>query len=122
MQDVKARLTALNAEIKKVAVDFAIYIADTTQPLEERWAIWIDAPASLKNTDEFNGNPFDWMPEDFVMYEGEFHVERGETVKLTRLLEVIEDRIEDGEEDGIFVDRFKESVLAANLLSFVYNW
>ncbi len=109
---------------------FQDYIKDQSEPLEERWTAFVEAPESLKNCDSCGGH-FNSLPDDFIMYEGPIHAERYQTIYVQDIVERIQEfkkyqgtyhTRHRGLFDKVDLDAFKEECLKDNWGSFVYDW
>lgn len=124
----------IQANLATMKPDFQKYIQDKTVSLEERWNVFVNTPAEMKNNKNYNPE-FNSLPADFIMYEGPIHMERGETKTGVELVENIEESIQDIKDDIYFgkaynqkeldkvdLDKLKEEILKMNLGKFRYDW
>lgn len=116
MKEIKAQLEVLKTGFQK-------FIVDQSVPLDERWQAWLDAPAECKNQKGWIEH-FTTLPGDFIMYDGPYHAERYETVKMADFIERVEEGIACEEEEYVSIDlnALKEEILSKNLASFTYDW
>lgn len=132
--NVAERIASLNAQIKALGVEYSAFIADKSIPLEERWAAYLSAPASMKRQDNYTTH-FNTLDGDFFMYDGTYHCERYQTVELTEVVTYIQEELANIEEhpewysarkvaelQAIDLDAFKEEILEQNVHSFKYDW
>ncbi len=119
---VKAAETAV-ANVKPVIES---YLKDTNIPLDRRWELFVSLPEYLKNHE-----PYIWrsevLPEDFIMYDGDYSAERYQTVKTVDIVEHVFGGKWDWKNDvninyNIDINALKEEILAINLGSFVCDW
>jgi hypothetical protein len=115
----KERVEDLNKQIEAIKREFEVYIADKSIPLDERWEVFMNAPADLRQHYCFL-KYFKGVPDDFVSYDGYVPAARHETVSVDRILESLEEMVDDVAEIDIVA--FKEDVLSKNLYSFEYDW
>lgn len=122
-------------QIASMKQDFEKYISDKSVPFEERWLTFINAPSELKNHENYGPN-FSTMPNDFVMYDGPIHADRGHTINIKDMFQEIEDvlsEIKEGTYEPIYnwhiksynkldVNALKEEILEKNIGSFDYDW
>lgn len=114
--------------------EFETYISNLAIPIEERWETFINAPNDIKNHDHC-GPSFQKLPDDFVMYEGPIHAERGNTIVITKMFETIEESIKSIKDESFFgskwhikaykelnINELKEEILSKNCGSFDYDW
>lgn len=113
------QLIALHDDLKGQLLAF---IADKSIPLDERFAVWEEAPVTMKEHKTFTES-FAGLPDDYVMYDGYVHADRHQTVTISDILEAAEGSY--GEASQLSPENlilFKEDVLAKNINSFVYDW
>lgn len=106
---------------------FQAYIADTTEPLEERWQAFCDAPEYLKNDMGYMCSELDkYFGEDVVYYDGPIHIERYQEQTSEDVVESLECHFEDqglsAEEVTNRINAVKEKILADNFGRFTYDW
>jgi hypothetical protein len=106
---------------------FASYIADTTEPLEERWQAFCDAPEYLKNDMGYMCSKLHhYFGEDAVSYDGPVYIERYQERTSEDVVESLECHFEDQglppEEVTNRVNAIKEKILADNFGRFTYDW
>lgn len=104
------------------------FISDTTVPLEERWAIWVNAPDSLKNHQSW---VHFWVTDEFLEGVGGnaeiYYVMRGQTICVVDVFLSLQENFTDEclVEIGITqedINREKEQILKLNLGSYCYDW
>ena len=120
---------ALDEAAAQMKPEFEAWIKDLEHPLALRWDLWVAAPTSLKNKEEwvqdfyFGDNELEWM-------ESPMYAERREIVLLDDLVERFESRgykpyyvegLSDEEYDSS-LNMLKETILRKNLYSFTYDW
>lgn len=128
------RMKKIQESLEKTKLPFEDYIKNKEIPLNERWDIFIIAPSEMKNHDNYLTS-FDSLPNDFVMYDGPIHVERGQTIKTNDMIEEIEEELINIKNDDFFrsdyyknmfiavnLDSIKEEILSKNMGSFDYDW
>lgn len=128
------QMKKIQDQMKELKSNFELYIVNLSIPLEERWQTFINAPAEMKNHDHY-GPSFKTLPNDFVMYEGPIHADRGETIKIKEMFETIEESLEDIKNDSycgadwhlkcfkeLDVNALKEEILTKNWGAFSYDW
>lgn len=115
--NIGEKIKEIKAQLEALKIGFQKFIVDQSIPLDERWQAWVDAPADVKNHKGWIEH-FTNLPEDFIMYDGPYHAERYETVKMLNLVE----RIEEAEYMSIDLNALKEEILSKNLASFTYDW
>lgn len=126
------RIALLQQEILAIKKDFEVFIKDTTIPLEERWSTWKAAPNDMKRSDSWTTH-FKALPCDWIMYDGNYHADRYQTVYMIDVVDAIEDNLAHPnewnkeyratlEEFGFSLDALKEEILEFNLGSFCYDW
>lgn len=129
-------IVSVNDQITNMKPVFAKFIADQEVPLKLRWLTFVKANDALK-CHELYCTSFDALPDDFLIYEGPYHVERNQTYTTADLIQTIEDNIADNNDpenaefvdakekalyESIDVDALKEEILASNTGSFTYDW
>lgn len=132
--DVLERMKKVQSSLENAKLPFAEYIKDQSIPLAERWEVFCLAPSEMK-THENYGPDFQSLPDDFIMYEGPIHMDRGNTMKTTTMVSDIEEALSDIANDDYFgadwhlecfsqvnLDEVKEEILQKNLGSFDYDW
>lgn len=112
---------------------YLAFIADTTIPLDERWAVFKEAPDDWKEQKSWIQH-FDFEKEFIgeISWYDDFYVDRHETVDM---VDFCEERLEDyfagkyEEEDEEWqtvviacIVAAKEEVLASNMGSFEFDW
>jgi hypothetical protein len=118
----KEQVEDLNKQIEAIKGEFATYIADKSIPLDERWEVFMNAPANLRETSPWIQR-FKGLPEDFIGYDGPVYAERHQTVDMEFILDILGEIEEyDVDPDDIDIIAFKEDVLSKNLYSFTYDW
>lgn len=128
MQDIQEKIRSLEFQVAKVKLEFERAITDTNTPLDVRWTVFMEAPGCLKNTSYSMCSEWDeYFCEDYVMYDGQYHVERHSFVNAAEVViqaEENRDFWEDMENPWNFfdIDAAKEKILAANLLGAKYDW
>jgi len=125
---IKARLEVIKAIKSDLdnALDMLIdELKNTNLDLDERWSAYVDLVNDnvLTNTELYGDGHIDILG-DFTLYD-HFYVERRETVTFVTILERLEERIEDGEENVTTPENiieWKEKVLSFCFASFTYDW
>jgi hypothetical protein len=131
---IKDRIEKINQDIEMVKSDYLKFIHDESIPLSERWETFLLAPSAMKETSVYTPS-FISLPEDFIMYEGPYHMDKGETTTTKRMIENIEEKIQEVKDEDSFYEEhvieaikkvdiiaLKEEILAMNLDSFCYDW
>ena len=121
--NIGQKMKEIKTQLEILKIGFQRFIVDQSLPLDERWQAWVDAPADVKNH-SYRIEYFKTLHGDFIMYDGPYHADRYETVKMVNLVERIEEGIACEEEDyvGIDLNALKEEILSKNLVSFTYDW
>lgn len=132
--NIPDKIKQINQDIEAVKQEYINYIHDESIPLSERWETFLLAPSSMKEFSSFTPS-FMSLPEDFIMYEGPYHMDKGETATTKRMVESIEEKIEEVKDENSFYEEhvieaikkvdiiaLKEEILAMNLGSFCYDW
>jgi hypothetical protein len=104
--------------------EFKRYIADQSIPLDTRWDFWLKAPVEMKETSPWIVH-FACLPEDFLSYDGPFHMDKYQTLECSDMVENIVEMKENPDEyDEAAVDiaALKEEILSANLHAFTWDW
>lgn len=132
---ISEKFIDLQNKIQSIKEEYIKYITNKDIPLEERWSTFINAPQELKEHDTY-GPKFKNIPNDFVMYEGPIHADRGYTINIKDMFEEIEEvlsEIKSGTYEPIYkwhiksyekldVNALKEEILEKNIGSFDYDW
>lgn len=120
LSEVESRISLVLVEIRELKKQFETVIRDKSIPLEERWALFVWAPITFKNTSS-------WV-EDFdsekllgskIFWYDDLYYERYETVNTTDMIERFKEKEEFTPE---IIDAFKEEILQKNLGSWVNDW
>lgn len=132
--DVLENMQKIQETMKNAKVSFWSYITDKSVPLSERWDAFKLAPMEMKEHENY-GPSFNSLPDDFIMYEGPTHMDRGETMNTVRMVSKIEESLIEIAEDDYFgadwhldafkqlnLDALKEEILLNNLGTFDYDW
>ncbi len=132
--DVLSRMKKVQESLEKSKLPFEQYIKNKEIPLDERWEIFILAPSEMKTHENYLTS-FDSLPNDFVMYDGPIHADRGNTIETKDMIENIQeslDEISSGDfyRDDYYKNKFlevdmnaiKEEILSKNMGSFDYDW
>lgn len=115
----------LNTEINFNKVILESNNDDKTIPLSKRWATFIDAPACIKNTEDYIVH-FDWEKKyhNLEWYDS-FNQDRYSTVNMEDLIVSMEES-ESCDDSSVYdkqsIIDIKEEILAKNLYSFVFDW
>lgn len=124
--NLKQKFDIYNSDTLSLKQELEQYITDRNIALEDRWDVWVDAPSALKNHESYIIH-LKSLPEDFIMYEGEYPVERHQTVNTSDIIECIKegswDRVTGNPVPyNIDINAVKEEIISLNLGSFVYDW
>jgi len=112
--------TALTRAIDNAKEQLIRFSSDKRIPLDKRWENFLQAPDYLKSKLSYCTS-FEGLKDDFIMYDGEMHVERYETFDLGRLLDAVND-YRDDPAVVIDYDAFREDILSKNFGSSNYDW
>ena len=124
--NLKQKLDIYLSDTLSLKQELEQYITDKSVSLEDRWDLWISAPSTLKIVEPWIVH-FKSLPEHFIMYDGELHAERYQTIYTYEII----DKLEEGDWNSveqvsipydIDIDAVKEEILSHNLGSFVYDW
>ena len=109
-------------EIDKLKESFKEFCQNKSIDIEDRWEVFEQIGAFF-GVDEWSIVDFKSLPEEFIMYDGDMHTERYQTVNTVNIIQYIEECSEDNSEfSGINIDEVKEEILDKFLWSFVYDW
>lgn len=108
------------------------YIDDKKIPVEKRWKVWCDAPSQIKRHQTWIMR-FESLGEDAIMYDGEIHCERYQTLEVGDIFNQLLDSYMwdkyadtpmevDNVEWSPRLKAFAEEVMEKRLGSFVYDW
>ena len=132
MTDINVKIRQMELNVASIKLHFEKAITDKAVPLEVRWELFVNAPRYLKNTPYNMCSEWDeYFGKDYVMYDGQYHVERHSFVVAADVIENAEENrayYEDfpEENDGPWsffnIEEAKEKVLAANLYGAKYDW
>lgn len=121
--DILSAYEAVQGQVKKL---FEQSISDKSIPLEDRWAIFVNAPDSLKNHHQW---VISWVSpeiEDGMQYEGGImYWEKYETVKAERAIEAMWEYISEENFHEIteeMISSEMEMLLSKNIGSYCYDW
>lgn len=111
----------------QVQLAFESFISDKDIPLSDRWAIWVNAPDSLKCSEGWLYHWFSTEIDDGVCYDGRiWHAERYSVVHIANVIERIEEMSKDELDflciDQEMIDNEKELILKRNIGSYQYDW
>ena len=128
MTDINTKIRQMELNVASVKLHFEKAITDENVPLEVRWDMFVNAPSYLKNTEYNMCSEWDeFFGKDYVMYDGEYHVERHSFVVAADVIECAEENKAYESDEGHVWNRFdideaKEKILAANLYGAKYDW
>lgn len=131
MTDIQTKIRQMELNVASVKLHFEKAITDESIPLEVRWELFVNAPSYLKNTKFYMCSEWDeYFGEDYVMYDGPYHVERYSFVVAADVIENAEENkayYEDfpkigNEWDYFDINEAKEKILVANLYGAKYDW
>lgn len=128
MTDIQTKIRQMELNVASVKLHFEKAITDESIPLEVRWELFVNAPSYLKNTKFYMCSERDeYFGEDYVMYDGPYHVERHSFVVAAEVIESAEENKAYESDEGHVWNRFdideaKEKILAANLHGAKYDW
>lgn len=105
-------------QIENFREEVQIYCRIKSIPLEKRWSVFEKCGVYLGEDKDWNHN-FKSLPDEFIMYDGEYHVDRHQTVIMINVVDYI---IECYGGNDINLDKFKEEILKEFIWSFVYDW
>lgn len=105
-------------QIENFRKEVQIYCRTKSIPLEERWSVFEKCGVFLGKDKDWN-HTFKSLPDKFIMYDGEYHVNRYQTVIMINVVDYI---IECYGGNDINLDKFKEEILEEFIWSFVYDW
>ena len=94
--------------------------------LDERWAAYVDlVNDSVITKTELYGDGYIDTLGDFTLYD-DFYVERHETETFINILERLQDKMADEDDDELTtpekIIEWKEKVLASGYASFEHDW
>lgn len=128
MTDIQTKIHQMELNVASVKLHFEKAITDQSVPLEVRWDMFVSAPSYLKNSRNYMCSEWDkYFGEDYVMYDGPYHVERYSFVVAAEVIESAEENKAYESDEGHVWNRFdideaKEKILAANLHGAKYDW
>ena len=128
MTDIQTKIRQMELNVASVKLHFEKAITDENVPLEVRWDMFVNAPSYLKNTEYSMCSAWDeYFGKEYVMYDGQYHVERHSFVVAADVIESAEDNKADDEYEGrtweyFDINEAKEKILAANLYGAKYDW
>lgn len=128
MTDINVKIRQMELNVASVKLHFEKAITDENVPLEVRWDMFVNAPSYLKNTEYNMCSEWDeFFGKDYVMYDGEYHVEPHSFVVAANVIECAEENKAYESDEGHVWNRFdideaKEKILAANLYGAKYDW
>lgn len=109
----------IRSETAKVNKYFADYIKNESINLDERWAVFKDAPESLKEHDTFVVH-FTWeVTHGGISWYDDFYKDK---YALVYMVEIVEQMEEQENYSVAQVDDMKAEILSKNLSSFEYDW
>lgn len=122
--------TTIKDTVKQHKELFEAYISDTTQPLEERWHAFRQAPEYLKNDMGYMASRLDrYFGDEVVRYGGPVHVERYQEMTSEDAVCCYEEFLECHEENPVrgaelqaILVPIMEKILADNFGRFTYDW
>lgn len=127
-------LRNIDAKYAELKPNFEAFITDKSKPLSERWEAFVLADDRIKGHDHY-GPRFMSLPDDFVMYDGPIHMERGQTKNVVQMVQEVEEALEEIKNDTFWrsewvkkallefnMEEFKEEVLKMNIITFNYDW
>ncbi len=127
MTDIQTKIRQMELNVASVKLHFEKAITDETAPLEVRWEMFVRAPSYLKNTPYSMCSEWDkFFSEDYVMYGGQYHVNRNSFVVASEVIEnaeenkaYYEDNPTERLADYFDINEAKEKIFVANPK---YDW
>lgn len=107
------------------------YIVDKNIPLNDRWAVFKEAPIEWKKTDScyVTFKVASKLPSREIVWYNDFHKDRYQTVDMVDLVDTIKDNIKWSKDKKEWegwnlelVEELMEEILSKNLDSFIYDW
>jgi hypothetical protein len=127
-------LANFEVEMVQLKLDMEAFIKDKDIPLAERWDVWVKAPDSLKNTNDYY---YDMQLGDIDLIDQSHNdLDRRQVINvvdfLDNAIDIIYNDLADQTLEGGMpsrenfkpagLDELKEHILSSNMGSFIYDW
>jgi hypothetical protein len=127
---VFAKYEAIKAEYQKARPALMEYLKDKTQPLAERWEMYLKTPKDMLK--EYDGtSPCNRWEVKYgeICWYNDFYIDRHQTRDMKEIVETMEEMLDpDSYDDNRLnltresIDEYKEEILENGISTFTHDW
>ena len=121
LRRLENEISMIKSQVKGMTPVFKEFIANRNLPLEERWELFCEHGEFILPT-TINCHGFTAMVVANTEFDSFYEIQRSETLSLAFLIELIEERQEEGEHTILNINQLKEEILEYGYSAIVYDW
>jgi hypothetical protein len=121
-QTMLQRIEQYLALANTIQPDWADYVIDKSQPLNDRWETFLKAPKEWRSEGQWTEIPFDCLCDVFDSPYDNFNMDRGNTMEVPELFDRLKSKVRQGVITQAQYEEAQEEAMASRFGSWSYDW